>query len=81
MTKQDDVRILHNKRDNITYFLHLREERIENVSIARDELDIARQIQNSIIVITILNDKNDSAKGVTFYGLSADKWFILSNPL
>lgn len=74
MTEEDRARILYNQRDN-TYFLHLREEKKETVSISRDELEKARQIQNAIIVITIPNDKNDPSKGATFYGLSADKWF------
>ena len=75
MTEQDDVRILYNKRDNITYYLHLREERKETVSIARDELEKTRLIQNCIMVIIIPNNKNDSSKGAEFYGLSANKWF------
>jgi hypothetical protein len=74
MTEHHEVRVLYNKRDHITYFLNLREDREEIVSIPREELEIAMQMENCLIIIIIPNDINDSTKGATFYGLSAAKW-------
>lgn len=71
----DDIRVSRNERENITYFLHFRNERTETVSVARDILEMARQIKNGIIIIIISNDKNDFTKGATFYGLSAYRWY------
>ena len=74
MTEQDEVRILYNESDNITYFVHHRKDGQEFVSIDKEEIEKAIQIENSIIVVIVPNDIHDPNKGVNFYGLSAVKW-------
>jgi hypothetical protein len=79
---KDICKIMNNPKKNITYFIHYIEEFWYSfgkyyptiggfgISVSKEELEMAENIINAMIVI-IMPNKND----YRFYGLEAELWY------